>query len=227
MATKVWLMGDSTVHSGDSLPILCRGWGQLIQFYFDNNVVFYNHAKSGRSSKSFIDEGRFGRVLEQLGTGDVVMIQFGHNDQKTDALRYTDPAGQYRINLRYFIDSARAKGAIPVLITSVCRRHFDTDGKLKDTHGAYLIGMKEVAKEKEVALIDLEDKSRRLLTYLGPYESKRLFFRQKPLQTKSNPYGVNDDTHFNMAGARIIAALVVEGIVENELTIKESLVIKA
>ncbi|MDC7239714.1 MAG: GDSL-type esterase/lipase family protein, partial [Spirochaetales bacterium] len=146
--------------------------------------------------------------------GDYVLIQFGHNDEKIeDPSRYAAPDGEYRRNLEFFIDSAREKGAHPVLMTSLSRRKFNEKGRLEKTHGEYPAAVKEVAAERDVPCIDMEIKSAALLRDYGPEDSKRLFMHLPPGKYPNHPDGKEDDTHFNEEGARIFAALAAEELV--------------
>ena len=147
-STQIFLVGDSTMSDKTVEETPERGWGQLIPQYFEESLAINNYAVNGRSTKSFIDEGRWGVVLAKLRAGDWVMIQFGHNDAKEhDPSRYAHPQLDYQKNLEKFVLEARKKGAKPILITPVARREFDTDGKLIDTHGKYPQVVRNVAKK--------------------------------------------------------------------------------
>ena len=121
----IFTIGDSTMAnkdiSGDKQE---RGWGMMLQNFFSDDIVIENHAVNGRSSKSFIAEGRWQKVLEKLKPGDYVFIQFGHNDEKPDTLRHTEPGTTFDANLRKFVEETKSKGAHPVLFNSVVRRSF-------------------------------------------------------------------------------------------------------
>lgn len=213
----LFLAGDSTVtdSSEDGFPFC--GWGQMLPVFFKHDVAVANHAVGGRSSKSFITEGRLDAILEELKEGDYLFIQFGHNDQKPDEARYTDPGTTYPEHLRKYIEAARSRKATPVLITSVQRRYFDAAGKLKDTHGAYLEAVRKLAGEEGVPLIDLADKSKRLFEELGPEGTKSVFLWGAPGEWMNHSGGIQDNTHFQERGGLRIAELVVEGIRENNL----------
>jgi len=216
----IFTIGDSTMANKDlSQQNPERGWGQLLPQFFDDNVMIDNWAKNGRSSKSFMGEGLWKGVLEKLKAGDYVFIQFGHNDSKADTAKHTDPRTTYRANLIKYITETRAKGANPVLFTSIVRRKFDEGGKLEDTHGEYLVVVRELAREMNVPLIDMEQKSRKLVEQLGPEESKKLYMWVEPNVSEKYPKGQKDDTHFCEYGAIKMAALAVEGIKELKLGI--------
>lgn len=129
-----------------------RGWAEPLQQFFDPaQLVVRNCAVSGRSTKSFIDEGRWQKVLDRIAPGDLLLIQFGHNDaKKSDPKRYTDPETTFKENLRRFVNEARGKGATPILATSIVRRQFNKDGTLRDSHGRYVPAAAEVAAELNV-----------------------------------------------------------------------------
>jgi DNA sulfur modification protein DndE len=136
------------------------------------------------------------------------VLQFGHNDAKQDdPARFAAAATDYPANLRRFIAELRARGAHPVLATPVVRCEWDNDGTLRDTHGAYLAAVRQVAAEEKVPLLDMEAATRRLLTECGPKESEKLFLIYRPGEEPAFPEGRTDRTHFNAAGARRVAAL--------------------
>ncbi len=135
---KVYMIGDSTMADKPLADNPERGWGQLFPAYFNDKVLIENHAVNGRSTKSFIDQGRWKEVYNKLNKGDYVFIQFGHNDEKKqDTSRYAAPHGAYKDNLIKFVSESRDRGAIPILLTPINRRKFDESGKLVDTHGDY------------------------------------------------------------------------------------------
>jgi len=217
----IFLAGDSTVTDQVSGQYPCTGWGQVLPLFFHDGIAVANHARSGRSTKSFIAEGRLENIWRQIRPGDYLLIQFGHNDQKTDE-RGTDPFTTYQDNLKVYLEGAKKVGAAPVLITPVQRRHFNDDGQLIDTHGPYLEAMKQVAEEEQVPLIDLAAKSKRLIEQLGDEESKRLFMRISPGEYEHYPNGLQDDTHFQERGAIRIAELVAEEIREKNIHVLPS-----
>jgi lysophospholipase L1-like esterase/pectate lyase len=213
----IFMIGDSTMANKPLEGNPERGWGQMLHKFFSDGIIVDNHAVNGRSSKSFLDEGRWQKVLDSLQKGDYVIIQFGHNDSKPDTARHTDPQTTYRNNLIKYINETRAKGAFPILCTSIVRRKFDENGKLIDTHGEYIVVVREVAKQMNVSLLDMEQKSAKLVTDLGPEKSKELFMWVKPGIYSQVPDGKQDDTHLNEDGATKIAGLAVEAMIENNL----------
>lgn len=172
---QLFLAGDSTVCDYDENRAPRAGWGQKIGEFLSAGVLIRNEAASGRSSKSFIEEGRLKRIITQIKSGDYLFVQFGHNDQKPDD-RYTEPYTTYKQHLTRYIDEARLKKANPVLITPVQRRSFASDGRFKNTHGDYPDAMIQLAEELRVPLIDLAFKSRQLLESLGPEASKSCIY---------------------------------------------------
>ncbi|HEV2148383.1 MAG TPA: rhamnogalacturonan acetylesterase [Longimicrobiaceae bacterium] len=209
----VYLTGDSTAAPKRVHRRPETGWGEALQQYFDpDRVRVENHARNGRSTRTFIEEGRWQAVLDRLRPGDYVLVQFGHNDaspEKKD--RYTPPA-DYRANLVRFVAEARAKQAHPVLLTPVRRRRFDASGALVDTHGEYPDLVRAVAAEHGVPLIDAHRASAEVLTRYGAEGSRKLFLHLAPGESANYPKGLEDNTHSSPLGAEVMAALVVEGI---------------
>lgn len=220
----IFMIGDSTMANkkmdGGNPE---RGWGMVLPGFFSEDVRIDNHAANGRSSKSFISEGRWEKVISKVKKGDYVFIQFGHNDEKADSTRHTDPGTTFDDNLRRFVNETRAKGGIPVLFNSIVRRNFvqPKDASIAkdvrrtilfDTHGAYLDSPRNVAKELGVTFIDLNKITHDLVQGLGPVESKKLFMFVEPNRVPAFPKGREDNTHLNIYGARTVAGLAVEAI---------------
>jgi lysophospholipase L1-like esterase len=214
---NIYIAGDSTAATKalDKRPE--TGWGQMIQEYFDSNVEIKNFAVNGRSSKSFIDEKYLDKILESIKEDDFLLIQFGHNDQKTDVERYTEPFSTYKEYLTKYIVGARAAGAKPILLTSVHRRFFDQDERIKDTHGDYLVAMRELARDMNVPLIDIAEKSKDLFDKIGVENTKKIFLWLTAGENSNYPNGVEDNTHFCEEGAKAIAELIAKAIVEHQL----------
>jgi lysophospholipase L1-like esterase len=215
----IFLIGDSTCADKPLNDNPERGWGQLFPSFLNDDINVENHAVNGRSTKSFINEGRWKVVCDRMKPGDYVFIQFGHNDSKqNDTTRYAEPHTTYKNNLIRFVNETRAKGAIPVLLTPVNRRKFDDKGKFEDTHGDYPVVVREVSKEMNVPLIDVHAKSMKLFSELGPDKTAGFFLFGVPSDTyKALPKGNGDNTHFTHDGAIEISKLVVEGIKELKL----------
>ncbi|MFF9276476.1 rhamnogalacturonan acetylesterase [Streptomyces griseosporeus] len=196
----LYIAGDSTAAQkyADAAPE--TGWGMALPFFLHKDLTVANHAVNGRSSKSFVDEGRLAAILSVIRPGDLLLVQFAHNDEKaTDPARYTEPWTTYQDHLRLYIDGARARGARPVLATSVERRRFDAAGNALPTHGDYPAAMRALAREEGVALLDIQALSLALWKRLGVEETKTYFNWTATEQ---------DNTHFNPPGAIAVARLV-------------------
>jgi len=220
---NIWMIGDSTMAWKKPERAPESGWAEGLKNFVDNNVAVHNHAASGRSSRSFIAEGRWKAVLDSIKPGDYVVIQFGHNDEKPDSLLHTDPFTSYKQFLKKFIDETRSKKGIPLICTSIVRRHFDAQGNLKDTHGDYIKAAREAAIENKTLFIDMEASSRRLVSEMGPETSKSLFVFCQPGECPRRPKGAADSTHLNFEGARQIAALFVRDAKAQKLAIRKLL----
>ncbi len=217
----IHLIGDSTMaDKPDPGNNPERGWGQMLPAFFSERVDVRNHAVNGRSTKSFIREGRWDSVLVHLKKGDYVFIQFGHNDAKiTDSTRYTNPYTGYRRNLIRYVTESRRKGANPVLFSPIVRRKFNESGTLEDAHGAYPFVMREVARELDVPFVDMQLKSEDLVLSLGPEKSKELYLWVSQGVYEMYPEGKQDNTHFTKKGAMEMARLAAEGLKELNLDI--------
>ena len=234
--TTIFMIGDSTMANkpldGDNPE---RGWGQMLPGFFTEDIRVDNHARNGRSSKSFIDEGLWEQVRTQIRKGDYVFIQFGHNDEKPKPDRHTDPGTTFDANLRRFVEETRAKGGIPVLFNSIVRRNFFhnpnavTDDDLRrekvegtalegdsliDTHGAYLEPPRRVAAELDVPFVDLNRLTHDLVQGMGREASKSLFCWVPANTYAACPKGRQDNTHLNIYGARRVARLAVNALAE-------------
>ncbi|WP_236951606.1 rhamnogalacturonan acetylesterase [Mariniflexile rhizosphaerae] len=221
--TTIYLIGDSTM-ANKSKPETNpeHGWGQVLQQYFNENAVIDNRAVNGRSSRSFIGEGRWDSILKTLKKGDFVFIQFGHNDQKIKSPdRYTNPHVTYRHNLIKYVEETRAKGATPVLFSSIVRRNFNEHGTLIDTHGEYPLEARLVALEYEVPFIDLQYFTEHLEESYGVEGSKKLHLHFEPGEEPFYKDGKHDDTHLSKLGANEIAKLAVAELKNKVSTLAE------
>jgi lysophospholipase L1-like esterase len=208
----VFLAGDSTVTDQPREP--GASWGQMLPRFFKPDVAVANHAESGETMKSFIAELRLAKILSRLKAGDYLFIQFGHNDEKENwPQTYVEAHTTYKEYLKVFIAEARLRGATPVLVTSMQRREWDADGRIRNSHGDYPAAMREVAKEEHVALIDLDRMSRAFYEALGPKEAPVAF----------GAHG-RDATHHSAYGAYELAKCVVQGIRDNRLPLAENIV---
>ncbi len=211
----LYSIGDSTMSkasTADNYP--GRGWMQMVDQFFDGSINIVNQGASGRSSRSYRSEGLWNKVINRVKEGDYVFIQFGHNDSKEDTLRHTDPQTTFKENIRNYVNEVRAKKANPILLTSIVRRNFDKSGKLVDTHGEYVTVVRDLAREMNVPLIDLNKKTTELVENLGPEESKKLYMYVEPGITAKLPKGKKDDTHLCEAGALKVAELATQGLKE-------------
>ena len=210
---RILMIGDSTMANKDtSKGSPERGWGMVLQHFFTDAVEVDNHAQNGRSTKSFINEGRWDKVLSRIRPGDYVFIQFGHNDEKYKKEKvYTVPGVTFDDNLRRFVRETRLRGGIPVLFNAIIRRKF-VDNRLVDTHGDYLESPRKVAAQMDAYFIDANAITHGLVEAMGPEESKKLFMWLEPGAFKSHPKGAKDDTHLNVYGAHKVAWSLISAV---------------
>lgn len=210
----IFMIGDSTMADKNlDKENQERGWGQALPMHLQGNIVVDNHAQNGRSSKSFIDEGRWDKVLNSIKPGDYVFIQFGHNDEKADESRHTDPHTSFGANLTRFIRETKAKGGNPVIYNSIVRRKF-VDGVLTDTHGEYITVPEQVAKAEGVPFVNANAVTHKLVEAFGDEASKRMFMWIEPGKYEFCPNGKHDDTHLNVLGADIVSDLLIRATVK-------------
>jgi lysophospholipase L1-like esterase len=212
--TKVLIASDSTAaqYAPDRWPQM--GWGMLLECSLDASVTVDNRARGGRSTRTFMTEGLFDALAEQISPGDTVLIQFGHNDATlTKPERYAAPA-DYGANLRHFIAAVREKDAQPVLLTPVAIRKFE-NGHIVESHGEYTQVARAVAAQTRTPLIDLDADSMAYFQSIGEEGSKKYYLHYAAGDnTPGFPTGIVDDTHFNELGARAVAALVARRLKE-------------
>lgn len=244
--TTIFIIGDSTAANKDiSKGKLERGWGMVLQSYFDDNIRVDNRALNGRSSLSFINEGRWDAVLKSMKPGDYVIIQFGHNDEKPKADRHTDPGSTFDYNLAKFVRETREHGGIPVLMNCVVRRNFfvkapeiDDDEKLRtqtfkdgvkmvegdtliDTHGLYRVAPRDVAQRMNVHFVDANRITHDLEQGLGTEASKKLHMWFLPGTEPSEPKGKQDNTHYSVYGAHVVARLLADALCQEVPVLKK------
>jgi lysophospholipase L1-like esterase len=206
-ALTVFLVGDSTVTDQPLEP--WNSWGQMLPRFFQPGVAVANNAESGETLKAFVIERRLEKVLSQIKAGDYLFMQFGHNDMKRNwPATYADAFTTYKAYLQLFIAEARLRGAIPVLVTPVNRRTFNSAGVITNSLGNYPEAVRQVAAEEKVALIDLNRMSKTLYEALGPDAAKRAFV---------------DGTHHDNYGSYELARCVVEGIKMAKLGLADAL----
>jgi lysophospholipase L1-like esterase len=212
----IFLAGDSTMAAKQPEKRPETGWGEMLGQHFKvGSIRIENRAANGRSTKTFISEGKWQSIIDALRKGDYVFIQFGHNDSSKDkGERYTPPE-DYRRNLVRFVGEVKARGGYPILLTPVMRRRFDKDGKFYDTHGEYPDIVRSVAREQHVSLIDMHRKSETVIIRYGVEGSRKLFLQLKSGENANYPNGVDDNTHFSPLGAEEMAEIAVEGLRES------------
>ncbi len=213
---RIFWAGDSTVQTNDYSTFPQNGIGQVFPIFLKEGYRVENHARNGRSTKSFLDEGRFETIKEQIGEGDFLFIQFGHNDEKSqDPARYTEPHGSFIDNLGILIQAARERGAYPVLITPLERRCFTDEKHLgPGEHLEYVKGIKEAAEKFKVPLVDLYTKSRRELEKAGEERSRGWYMYFPEGYYPEHPAESKDNTHLRHDGAVHFAGLIAEGLRE-------------
>lgn len=243
--TTIYLVGDSTMadysnnydegkdYMKTRYPV--TGWGQVFQQFLvtdslpkvnkiikTKSAFVDDRARGGRSTRTFFQEGRWRAVYENLKKDDIVMMQFGHNDAAEDRTeRYVTIEG-YKEFLRLFIDQTRSKGAVPIILTPVARNYPWVDGKLQNIHGLYDQAVKDIAKEMNVMLIDLNKKSMDFFTKKGEIYAAETYFMNFPAGLyQAYPEGQKDNTHFQTKGGVAVAQLVFEGMKELNTTIKK------
>lgn len=243
--TTVFVIGDSTAaEKGNYKKSPERGWGMVLQGCFDDKVIVDNHAVNGRSSKSFLDEGRWQNVLDRIQPGDYVIIQFGHNDEKPAPARHTDPGTTFDAHLARYVEETRSKGGIPVLMNSVVRRCYyaeelknDDDEKLRDkaydgqelinsdtlidTHGAYVVAPRNVAKKMDVPFVDATKITHDIETAMGIEGSRKLHMWFLPGENPQVPKGKKDNTHYNVYGAHVVANALADALAEQVPALKK------
>jgi len=238
--TTIFVIGDSTAAKKDlSKGSPERGWGMALQCYFDDQFIHVdNHAVNGRSSKSFINEGRWEKVRSLIKPGDYVIIQFGHNDEKPKADRHTDPGSTFDYNLAKFVRETREQGGIPIIMNPVVRRNFakkavknDDDEALRnttfkdapkqvegdslvDTHGLYRVAPRDVAQRMNCYFVDANKITEDLEQSLGIEGSKKLHMWYKPGEHPALPKGRQDNTHYNIYGAHQVASRLADALCE-------------
>lgn len=195
-APTIYLLGDSTVCDQPSEPY--ASWGQMLTRFFKFGVAIANNAESGESLRSSLSAHRLDKVLSTIKSGDYLIIQYGHNDEKERGAG-VGAFTTYKDDLKKFVTEARRKGGIPVLVTPMHRRTFDSNGRLTNSHGDYPEAVRRLALEEHVPLIDLHAMSKFFYEALGPEKSAAAF--------KSG-----DGTHHNNYGSYELAKCIVAGI---------------
>lgn len=209
-AQTVYLCGNSTVTDQASEP--WASWGQMFTRWFDDAVCISNHAESGLTARTFIAGNRLEQVCEHLRKGDIVICEFGHNDEKEK--RPGDGAWyHYVYNLKIFVDRVREKGADIIFCTPTQRRFFNDDKKtIRNTHGEFPAAMRSVAERENVPVIDLNGMTTTFFETLGYEDSKRALVHYPAHTYPGQDKDFADNTHFNPFGAYEVSKMVVMGL---------------
>lgn len=205
----VFICGDSTTTDQRNEP--WSGWGMMLPYFFNDQICIANLAESGETLKAFRGEKRLEKVLSMIQAGDYMLIQFAHNDMKKGGA-HSDANTEYKEILMEFANAAIAKGAHPVFITSMHRRAFDKDGFIINTLEDYPKAMKEVGRENNIPVIDLNAMSQILYETLGVEGSKKAFVHYPAGSFPNQEKPLADNTHFNAYGAMQLAKCLIEGI---------------
>lgn len=213
----LFMCGDSTMADKTELEISPeRGWGQLFPSYLTDGIVVENYAMNGRSTKSFIDEGRWDYVLGRIHRGDVVILQFGHNDTKIDDPKRYASIEDYELNLMRMTKEAQKKGATVIIATPISRRYFK-EGVFYPRHGAYPEAARRAAKRMDVAMLDMEQATADWIKGLGDEASKAYFMNVAPGECTKFPDGKTDNTHLRENGAMVVGGMAARMIVDQKI----------
>jgi len=212
MEKRIFWAGDSTVKHNDYTCFPQTGMGQAFNLFIKRNIRIENYAQNGRSTRSFIEEGRLDAIDRKIEEGDFLFIQFGHNDEKPDEERHTEPFKDYQENLTKFIDVAKKHKAHPVLITPLYRRLFNDDGKtlVENTHLDYPQAMIQLGEKLDVVVIDLCSKSKDLIAKAGTEVSKEWFVYVPAGKYPNFPDGKEDNSHLRYEGAYRFCMIIAE-----------------
>lgn len=214
---SLYFCGDSTCADKTELEISPeRGWGQLFPSYLDEQVIVKNHAMNGRSTKSFITEGRWQCVLDDMHRGDIVVLQFGHNDsKKEDPKRYAS-IEDYEKNLMKMTEEAQKKGAKVIICTPISRRYFKND-EFRPRHGGYPEAARRAAKAMQVPMVDMENMTADWLIQLGDSASRQYFMNVAPGECIKFPEGKTDNTHLKENGAMVVGEMFAKAVVAQKI----------
>ncbi len=214
-ATTIFLAGNSTVVDQDREP--WASWGQMFPAFFQpGKISIANYAESGETLRAFKGERRLEKVFSMAKPGDYLFIEFTHNDQKPGT-GYLEPFTTYKATLKEWIAEARKRKIIPVLVTSMHRRRFDSTGHIINTLLQYPEAAKQTAREENVALIDLNAMSKLMYEALGPVKSIKAFVHYPANSFPGQDKKIEDDTHFSTYGAYELARCIVQSIKDQKL----------
>lgn len=209
---KIYFIGDSTSANYNINDFPQTGYAEAIRLYKADDIVFINLSRQGCSTKSFLDQGRFKIVEDSISEGDLLIVQFGHNDEKkNDPLRYTDKDKEFLDNLQYFYDTAHKNKALCIFATSPTRRIFE-NGRIKDTHLGYPQAMLGFCKKNKYICIDLNELTKAHYDEIGAEESKKYHLMYPAGQYKRFPDGMSDTTHYNQCGANMVASIFLTNL---------------
>jgi lysophospholipase L1-like esterase len=206
----IFLAGNSTVVDQAEEP--WAAWGQMIPAFFQpKKIAVANYAESGETLKAFKAEKRLEKIWSLAKSGDYLFIEFAHNDQKPGG-NFLDPFTSYKQTLKEWIAEARKRNIIPVLVTSMHRRTFDSSGHITNSLGDYPEAVRQTGKEEGVAVIDLNAMSKILYEAWGPQKSIKAFVHFAANSFPNQPNELKDNTHFSTYGAYQLAKCVANGI---------------
>ena len=217
---KIFMIGDSTMQFNNIYAYPQMGWGQVLHLFAKNDVIIEDHAKNGRSSKSFKEEGLFDVVLSRIQKGDYLICQFGHNDEKLDEERHTIQNDTYLKHLAYYREKCEEKGAHVVFATSIARRLFK-DGVCYDSHQGYPQAMLKWCNENNYTCIDLNKMTLDLYNKIGEEEAAKYHMIFPAGVYENYPEGKTDNSHLVLEGALMVARFFVKEISKTNDPIKE------
>ncbi len=213
---SIYLAGDSTMQSYNPNKTLMWGWGQALPYYLDSTITVHNNAKAGRSTKSFLAEGRWDTIMAHIQPDDYVIIQFGHNDASNKPERHA-AYPQYKENMLHMINQAIDSGARPILATSIVMRTWEGRALVDDRLLGYPAITRQLADSLNLPLIDVYVQFRDKVIMKGPEDSKEFYLHIGPGVDKTYPDGREDDTHMCETGARVVAEIVAKEIKKQNL----------
>jgi len=226
---KIYLAGDSICAPGNVKTSPYRGWGQIFQLFFKDKTTVVNMAKGGCSTKTFKEKGIWDKLISQVSEGNIVVIQFGHNDWNTQAKDNRNTTlEEYKANLAGMANEVLAAGAQPIFITSIMTRRYDNSGKAVRTKSRipYVPVMRSLAEEMSIPLIDGELLTEQWLNTMTPDESKKYFLWYSPGDYPAHPEGKKDNVHLNQKGAYEVAVMFAKELCKIKPEIKRACKIK-
>ena len=209
---NIYLIGDSLTHDYNYKSYPQCGIGEIIRHYSNDDVKVLNFAHYGLSTKSFLNQNRFVPIKEAMIKNDLLFIILGTNDEVYDnPIKYTNKDSDYLNNIDIFCSEAIKKGAIPIVVSSPCKRVFK-DNLIQNVHNGYPEALINHAKKMNYLYIDLHTLSMDLYQKLGPKKTKEFHLIYEKGEYSRYPEGVNDNTHYNYVGAKAIAELLLKDL---------------